>query len=358
MKKIKDSIMMPPPKSRTKSIFSDTSEELRRNLQATDTLTNISDNSAFLEDINKLIKENNEENTYFTKRDHNFYNNHFSYGIRNSPANNRLSSTSINNLNNLTTLNNQNSCSNLNTIFLDKDLQSYNSEDLEPKSSFKFNLTNYNYSGSNDNVNNNIVSQKCLERLKKNLSTNISAFSSDIMESKQSTNYVSHVSHMKPFLILAKPQSNLEIRYFVDNMLIYMKDNEFDGHNSLTFLKIKLQTRYNDYKNKGLRSCYFKESLIKMQKELISKIYQYCGNNANFENGKYLVQPKKSRAKSFSDSSSRKSSDASENHRLSDDDEAKISDCSTIMLKRKRNNNEELSASMLEKLDKNQNNMK
>jgi len=335
MKKIKDSIMMPPPKSRTKSVMSDASEELRKNLLATDTLTNISDNSAFLDDINKLIKENNEE--IFNRRE-SFSNNYSSNQIFCGPKNSIQHLKQINN------------------IFDNKEAQSNihsNSEELEPKSSFKFNLTNYIYSGSNENVNNNIVSQKCLEKLKKNLtSNNLSTLDSDNNESKSSTQIN---SPFKCFQVLPKPSNNQEIKHFVENMLFYMKDKDNcnDVHNSLVFLKIKLQTRYNDYKNKGLRTCYFMDSLIKMQKELISKIYQYCGMNAVFENGninplkiyiaKYLFPPKKSRAKSFSDSSSRKSSDKSE---LSMDE---MSNCSNGMLKRKRTSTEELCLSKLEK---------
>jgi len=54
---IKDSIMMPPPKARPKS-RSDTSEELRRNL--TESITNVSDNSALQEEFHKFFKENEE----------------------------------------------------------------------------------------------------------------------------------------------------------------------------------------------------------------------------------------------------------------------------------------------------------
>jgi len=258
MKKIKDSIMMPPPKSRTKSIRSDTSEDLRKNLLANDTLTNVSDNSAFLEDLNKLIKENNDELS-INRKEVNYISNHTHFARKSSQPSIKQN------------------------ISLDnKEIHSI-SEDLDAKNSFKFNFTNYNYSGSNDNVNNSIVSQKCLENLKKNLSSNLSTIeNSESSEIKCNTQ-----SPYKCFPILPKPTNVQEIKFFVDNLQIYIKDNDFGS--SLLFLKIKLQTRYNDYKNKGLRTSYFKESLIKMQKELISKIYQRYGVNANFENGKYKI---------------------------------------------------------------------
>lgn len=302
MKKIKDSIMMPPPKTRTKSIFSDTSEELRKNLIANDALTNISDNSAF-DEINKLIKENNEDKNV----------------SHNNP-----------NLNNLSHIRSSNS-------FRHQEITSNISED---KSSFKFNLIHYNYTGSNDNLNymHDIHAQKNLENLKKNLANvpkNLTTdLIGDISKSNKSSNYCT----------LSDPTNVQEIKYFVNNMLFFIKDKEF--HDSLVFLETKIQTRNSDYKNKGLRTKYFKEMLIKMQRELIAKLYLILGINTVIEKGilililigNYPVFENKIE-KSFSDSSSRNSSDSS--------DLSEISDCTTNMLKRKRNNNEELSLTKL-----------
>ncbi len=253
-KNIKDAIMMPPPKciKSIKSQRSDPSEELTRNLISNDNLTNISDNSAvFLEEINRQIKESHEE--ILNRRDSNHFSNHHTSGYKSSQIN-------------------------FKHVIDIKEIHS-GSEEVEQKNAFKFNLINYNYSGSNENFNNNSHSQKHLEKLKKNLTSYTPTVDcSELAESKSTT-----CIPLKCFNILPKPENLQEIKYFVENMLLYMKDN--DAHSSLIFLKIKLQTRYNDYKNKGLRTKYFKDRLMKMQKELISKIYQYSGVNAIFENG-------------------------------------------------------------------------
>jgi hypothetical protein len=53
-------------------------------------------------------------------------------------------------------------------------------------------------------------------------------------------------------------------------------------------LKMKLQTRYNDYKNKGLKIEYFKNSLMKMQSELISRICMVNEGDKKIENGIHI----------------------------------------------------------------------
>ncbi len=58
--------------------------------------------------------------------------------------------------------------------------------------------------------------------------------------------------------------------------------------------------------------------------------------------GKYVIMPKKLRANSFSDSSSERNS--SENSNITDDEISTVK-----LLQRKRNNNEELDLSNLEK---------
>ncbi len=252
--KLKDSIMMPPPKARPKS-RSDTSEELRKNL--TETYPN-SDNIVLHDDFQIPIKEHeelerkNDEELSMSK----------STSSINFEKVNPISSSS------------QNPHSN-------------NSNNLKRngKTSFNFNLVNYNYttyttiSDDDENVD-SIVS---LEKLRSNL----------IQEGNVNTAYNSNYhynyntnnskSNFKKFSKLPPPSNKKETKAFVDNILKYINEHEFDS--SLLVLKIKVQTRDNDYKNSGLKFDYYKESLMKMQNELISRICMYHEEEKKVENG-------------------------------------------------------------------------
>ena len=145
---IKDSIMMPPPKARTKS-RSDTSEELRRNL--IETITNASENSALQEEFHKFFKEmeelepkkNDDESSVSTS----------------SLVFEKVNSSSLNNCTLLQTNNNTQS----------SQYQNF----PHPKNSFNFNLVhyNYNYTNSSDDEE-NTESVISLEKLRKNLTEN------------------------------------------------------------------------------------------------------------------------------------------------------------------------------------------
>lgn len=74
----------------------------------------------------------------------------------------------------------------------------------------------------------------------------------------------------KQYKKLPLPNNKRQIKDFVENIINYL--NNYDYDNSLMLLKIKIVTRYNDFKNKGLKPDYFKECLMKMQNELTEKI--------------------------------------------------------------------------------------
>jgi len=89
------------------------------------------------------------------------------------------------------------------------------------------------------------------------------------------------------FINLPTPSNNKEIRIFVHNLEKYISHHLFDK--IFKNLQIKLQTRYNDYKNKGLNFDYFKETLEKMQKELISRICKQNNGEKKIETGLILL---------------------------------------------------------------------
>lgn len=117
--------------------------------------------------------------------------------------------------------------------------------------SINFHLIHDNYNSiSDDDLPNDINNR--MEKLKNNLAE---------YDNKKS---------FIPFKKLSLPNSKRQIKYFVENLIDYL--NKYDYDNSLMLLKIKIVTRYNDFKNKGLKQDYFKECLFKMQNELIDKI--------------------------------------------------------------------------------------
>lgn len=244
---LKDSIMMPPPKARPKS-RSDTSEELRRNLL--ETVTNSSENYALHEKFHKFFKEmeeldkKNDDDLSVTKSI-----NSLNYQLHSSLQNQTNS------------------------------IQSPSSQKEKPNNaSFNFNLVNYNYNYTCSEEDENTESITSLEKLKKNL-TGINSNTG-----KNANASVSTIHQLfKVFKKLPIPKDNKEIKYFVNNIFTYINDHEYDSNMQL--LKIKLQTRFNDFKNKGLKVDYFKECLEKMQKELISRICMLTEEDKKIENG-------------------------------------------------------------------------
>jgi DNA-directed RNA polymerase subunit F len=230
--KLKDSIMMPPPRARAKS-HSDTSEELRKNL--IETITNISENSALQDELQRYFKEFEEPDPKKAEED-------YTESICSKEGNEKQTSfnTSI-----------CLSCQG----FIKSPAYGYNN--YSNPNSFNFNLVNYSYNGSNDDD----IMDNSLERLKQNL-----------------TGDKNKLKHFKQFKKLPVPNDKREIKAFIENILTYVNQHEFDG--SLVILKVKLQTRYNDYKNKALNVEYFKECLNKMQNELISRICMLADEQA------------------------------------------------------------------------------
>ena len=235
--------MMPPPKARPKS-HSDTSEELRRNL--IDSNNNSFDNNFFQEEMSKISKENDEQN-YKNVDDS------LSISQSNESFINEKSNI-FNNSNNFNSINSPSFISNSN--FLER-------ENRNNSNSFNFNMVNYIYNDNYDNEDNN-NDNKNLEKLKLNLT------SKSFLYNK--------------FQSLATPSNKKEIKVFVFNLEKYISDHLFDSN--LNCLKIKLQTRYNDYRNKGLHIEYFKKVLEKMQKELISRISKLNNGDKKIEIGK------------------------------------------------------------------------
>ena len=238
---IKDSIMMPPPKARPKS-RSDTSEELRKNLMDSGNIS--SDTSCFQEDLQKFFREN--EDLDYKRIDDELSISKSTESILNEKSTNYY-----------------NSNNNINQIYSPSVNSNYMLENKPHINSFNFNMVNYIYNDVSDGEENQEY-KKSLEKLKQNLTTDAFLY--------------------KNYQNLPMPRNNKEIKYFVNNIEKYISDHEFDS--IFKNLKIKLQTRFNDYKNKGLSLDYFKETLEKMQKELISRICMQNNADKKIENGK------------------------------------------------------------------------
>lgn len=238
---IKDSIMMPPPKPRPKS-HSDTSEELRRNLIDSN---NTSFDNFFQEEMSKISKENEDQN---------FKNDYDTLSISKSTESYLNEKEKSNNFNNLNSVNSSSFIS------------TYNNQEKENKNNlntFNFNMVNYLYNDNYENEEYNQEFKKNLEKLKLNLTSSSHLYSR--------------------FQSLATPTNKKEIKVFVYNLEKYISDHLFDSN--LKNLRIKLQTRYNDFRNKGLQFEYFKKVLEKMQTELISRISKQNNGDKKIEVG-------------------------------------------------------------------------
>jgi len=77
------------------------------------------------------------------------------------------------------------------------------------------------------------------------------------------------------------------------------------------FIKIKTQTRYNDFKNKGLKTEYFKNNLVKMQNELISRICMVSEGEKKIEEGSFNMIGRKRNRNPKDTGASNPSSDSS-----------------------------------------------
>jgi hypothetical protein len=278
---IKDSIMMPPPKARPKS-HSDTSEELRKNLMDCGGSSSC-DNSFFQEELHKYFKENEESEfkriddelsisksneSFLNEKSTNYYNSNNILNQINSPSINSLNNNltvAENNFFNCNSSNNNNNFNNNNN----NNNSNHNPNSIKPHvNSFNFNMVNYLYNDFSVSENNEESSQeykKSIEKLKLNLA-------------KDSMCY-------NKFLNLPTPSNNKEIKIFVENLEKYISEHLFD--NSFKNLQIKLQTRYNDFRNKGLNFEYFKDTLEKMQKELISRICKQNNGERKIEIGNF-----------------------------------------------------------------------
>jgi len=241
---LKDSIMMPPPKARPKS-RSDTSEELKKNL--TESVTNISENSIIHEEFHRISREIDDH-------------------------------TSDNRKNDDDLLSISKSTSSINLDKANHMSQNYNYSGLGNncnKMAFNFNLVNYNYNCTQfSDEEESSETLKNLEKLRKNLTEDVRDSLSNNKPNNPCINPI-----YKQYIKLPVPNKKREIKAFVANLLTYISNHEFDS--ILQFLKIKIQTRDNDHRNKALDFEYYKECLMKMQNELIARI---CMNNKNLPN--------------------------------------------------------------------------
>lgn len=285
---IKDTIMMPPPRARPKSVSDISSEELRRNLL--DSSNNSFDNNFFQEQMSIISKENEELSKYSkeskdieeqnpTNNNRNNLNNlnnliddslslksgeTYSYAFQfNEKNNNNIESanknTSINSVNSPSNF----SVNNINNI--NGNGQNSLNNNINKPNSFNFNMDNYLYDNY-ENEENNQEYKKHLEKLKNNLTGN---------------------HHYNKFEILGIPTNKKEIKLFIYNMEKYIGEHLFD--NNLKNMKIILQTRYNDYKNGGLNFDYFMRCLDKMQKELISRIAKHNNGDKKIGDGNFIL---------------------------------------------------------------------
>ena len=128
----------------------------------------------------------------------------------------------------------------------------------------------------NNNNNNNCEDElrTSLEKLKENLTN-----------TNSSSNSVCNVKNIKKFVKYPPPVNKSHIKCFVMNVINYINYlMSLSIHiKEINYMKTKLETRYNDFRNKGLNKEYFKKVLIQMQDELILKIKNvlYTNNNNN-----------------------------------------------------------------------------
>ena len=242
--RVKELILMPPPKPLTRT-KSETSDDLRRNLM--ENTVYIQDNSILQEELNKIISLNKENNS--------------------SILSNRDETSSY----------------------------YFNEGNLR----FNFSKDNYTLL-SDDESNINDFNRNNKEKLKYNLI-------------KQDNN--NYINDFKKYTKFPKPKCKKEITIFVNNIIGYInyliefysnssiKDKEKEI-SDLDIIKIRIETRYNDYRNKGLKEDYFISCLSKEQEDFINKISSI--NNSKLEdiiiveNYKYLSHKRK-RTKSLSE---------------------------------------------------------
>lgn len=96
---------------------------------------------------------------------------------------------------------------------------------------------------------------------------------------------------IKKFNKFPLPKNKREIKAFVNNIInyanFYINNNLLNSQecfDNILFLKIQIETEYNDFKNKGLEIEYFKKKLLNIQDEVVNSIkniqqYKNISNN-------------------------------------------------------------------------------
>ena len=110
---------------------------------------------------------------------------------------------------------------------------------------------------------------------------------------------------------MSTPKDRREAKIFVNNMMSYINEHEFDS--TLLVLKIKIQTRYNDYKNKALNFEYFKDNLVKMQRELVSRICMFSDWDKKIDEVSYEMMGRKRIRTDYKSNEKKISNDISNN---------------------------------------------
>ena len=134
---------------------------------------------------------------------------------------------------------------------------------------------------------------------------------------------INNEKNIKKFNKLNQPSSKKEITEFVYNLINYINyclTSKFNLNNTekieLSKYKIKIQTRYNDFKNKGMLQEYLISNLIETQEEFIkyiSNLYKKFKIEDKFiiSEGYKFISKKRHRKKSLSEMKSITSSSSS-----------------------------------------------
>ena len=143
------------------------------------------------------------------------------------------------------------------------------SEDLSQTNSYRYiPFTNYyNQTNSSSNNNNNSNLRKNSENNKNENLNNIYKDSNKIILEQKFTEQET-------------PKNGKDIKDFVNNLLNYINNIcslGFDKYKmrNIIALKAKIEVRYLDFVNQGLKKEYFIDCLMKMQNELIAFISKY-----------------------------------------------------------------------------------
>ena len=143
------------------------------------------------------------------------------------------------------------------------------SEDLSQTNSYRYiPFTNYyNQTNSSSNNNNNSNLRKNSENNKNENLNNIYKDSNKIILEQKFTEQET-------------PKNEKDIKNFVNNLLNYINNIcslGFDKYKmrNIIALKAKIEVRYLDFVNQGLKKEYFIDCLMKMQNELIAFISKY-----------------------------------------------------------------------------------